>query len=68
MTQTELPPMEWPAITILILLALAVVATIFYVRSVTRTGFNDPPAGEEEDNSIGEALNWRNEQEFKSHL
>lgn len=64
MVQTELPIMNWPAITILILLILAIMATILYARSVTRTGFNDPPAGDE-DNSIGEALNWRNEQEFK---
>ena len=65
MAQTELPILHWPAIIILILLFLTIVATIFYVRSIARTGFNDPPAGEEEDNSIGEALNWRNEQKFK---
>lgn len=63
----ELPPLEWPAWTVLILLILAIAATVLYVRARTRIGFNDAPPEEiaEEDNTIIEAIRWRNEQEFR---
>lgn len=62
-----LPPIGWPAWALLIILILAITATALYVRARTRIGFNDAPPEEitEEDNSIIEALKWRNEQEFK---
>ena len=62
---TPLPEIEWPVYLILFMLILILGTTILYVRSKTRIGFNDAPADEieEEDNSIIEALSWRNEQE-----
>lgn len=70
MKQPELPLMEWPAFTVFIILVLAFTATLFYIRSITRTGFNDVPPGEEseEDNSLAEAIEWRNQNEFKNQL
>lgn len=62
-----IPPIEWPAWTVLIILILAIAATALYVRARTRIGFNDAPPEEiaEEDNTIIEAIRWRNEQEFR---
>ncbi len=63
----ELPPIGWQVYLIPIMLILILGATILYVRSRARIGFNDTPPEQEaeEDNSIVEALRWRNEQEFK---
>lgn len=63
----SLPTLEWPAWTVLIILIFAMVATGLYVRARTRIGFNDAPPKEiaEEDNTIIEAIRWRNEQEFR---
>ena len=64
---SELPAMEWPSFLILIMLILAFVATLLYVRARTRIGFNDstPEQESDEDNTIIEALIRYNEKEIK---
>jgi len=61
-----LPPIAWQVYLIPIMLILILGATIFYVRSRARIGFNDAPPEQdaEEDNSLVEALRWRDNHEF----
>lgn len=61
-----LPEVGWPVCFILAMLGLILITTILYVRARTRIGFNDAPPEQEaeEDNSLVEAIKWRDSHEF----